>query len=117
MQIRTTGSEMIVEGDAGDVGRAERVLGQLTAMMDEGYKLGKGDVKTAAQLVAEDGEVDLRDHFLKDGQIRTDVLLTPYRLDLLDGRGVAVPGAGDLVEGVALLDGVGVASDRRGGGG
>jgi phosphate starvation-inducible PhoH-like protein len=28
-------------------------------------------VKTAAQLVAEDGGVDLREHFLKDGQLRT----------------------------------------------
>ena len=53
MQIRTSGSEMIVEGESGDVGRAERVLSQLTAMMDEGYKLGKGDVKTAAQLVSQ----------------------------------------------------------------
>jgi len=34
-------------------------------MMDEGYKLGKGDVKTAAQLVAQDENVELADYFAK----------------------------------------------------
>ena len=61
---------MIVEGRRGDVGRAERVLGQLTALMDEGYKLGKGDVKTAAQLVSQDENVELSDYFAK-GAART----------------------------------------------
>ena len=57
---------MIVEGDdADDVGKAERVLGQLTSMMNEGYKLGKGDVKTAAQLVAQDEHVELPEYFSK----------------------------------------------------
>ena len=56
---------MIVEGERGDVDRAERVLGQLASMMDEGYKLAKGDVKTAAQLVLQDGNVELSDYFLK----------------------------------------------------
>ena len=61
---------MIVEGDADDVARAERVLGQLTAMMDEGYKLGKGDVKTAAQLVSQDEKIELAEYFTK-GAART----------------------------------------------
>ncbi len=56
---------MILEGDRGDVERTEKVLGQLTSMMDEGYKLGKGDVKTAAQLVSQDENVELADYFLK----------------------------------------------------
>ena len=61
---------MLVEGDRGDVDRAEKVLGQLTTMMDEGYKLGKGDVKTAAQLVSQDENVELANYFLK-GAART----------------------------------------------
>ena len=65
VQIRTTPNEMIVEGERGDVDRAEKVLGQLASMMDEGYKLGKGDVKTAAQLVSQDENVALADYFLK----------------------------------------------------
>ncbi len=32
--------------------------------------MSERDVKTAAQLVADDATVDLRDHFLKDGQLR-----------------------------------------------
>src|SRR5919107_1947032 len=39
-------------------------------MMDEGYKLGKGDVKTAAQLVSQDANVELGDYFLR-GAART----------------------------------------------
>jgi phosphate starvation-inducible PhoH-like protein len=70
VQIRTSGTEMIVEGDPDDVGRAERVLGQLTAMMDGGYKLGKGDVKTAAQLVSQDDKIELAVYFTK-GNART----------------------------------------------
>jgi phosphate starvation-inducible PhoH-like protein len=61
---------MIVEGDPDDVGRAGRVLGQLSAMMNQGYKLGKGDVKTAAQLIAQDENVELAEYFTK-GAART----------------------------------------------
>jgi len=70
VRIRTTGSELIVEGDSGDVAKAERVLDQLAALMREGYKLAKGDVKTAAQLVAQDEHVELADYFLR-GSTRT----------------------------------------------
>jgi phosphate starvation-inducible protein PhoH and related proteins len=65
VQIRTNPNEIIVEGDIDDVEKTERVLGQLTSMMDEGYKLGKGDVKTAAQLVSQDENVELADYFTK----------------------------------------------------
>jgi phosphate starvation-inducible protein PhoH and related proteins len=70
VRIRTTGSELIVEGDSGDVARAERVLDQLTGLMRDGYKLAKGDVKTAAQLVAQNETVELADYFLR-GATRT----------------------------------------------
>jgi phosphate starvation-inducible protein PhoH and related proteins len=70
VRIRTTGSELIVEGDSGDVAKAERVLDQLAALMREGYKLAKGDVKTASQLVAQDENVELADYFLR-GSTRT----------------------------------------------
>ncbi|HXG55944.1 MAG TPA: PhoH family protein [Vicinamibacterales bacterium] len=65
MQIRTSKKEFIVEGASPDVGRTERVLGQLAAMMNEGYKIGKGDVKTAAQLVLQDENVALAEYFTK----------------------------------------------------
>src|SRR4051794_5702491 len=65
VRIRTTGTELIVEGDPGDVGRAEKVVDQLTSLMRSGYRLGKGDVKTAAQLVAQDETVELAEYFLR----------------------------------------------------
>ena len=45
--------------------KVDRVVGQLTSLMRDGYKLSNADVKTASDLVAQDTTVDLRDHFLK----------------------------------------------------
>jgi phosphate starvation-inducible protein PhoH and related proteins len=47
------------------VARAEKVLDQLSSLMRGGYRLGKGDVKTAAQLVAQDDNVELSEYFLR----------------------------------------------------
>src|SRR6476659_5745158 len=70
VRIRTNGHEVIVEGEAQDVARAERVLEQLTSLIRGGYKLAKGDVKTASQLVSQDETVELSDYFLR-GTART----------------------------------------------
>ena len=66
--IRTHGSDLIVQGDPGDEQRVQHIFEQLGALMTEGYTLANGDVKTAAQLLAQDADVDLRDYFLKGGQ-------------------------------------------------
>src|SRR6187402_3074225 len=68
VDIRTQGGELTVQGAPGDEQRAQRIFDQLRMLMDEGYTLANGDVKTAAQLLAEDADVDLRDYFLKGGQ-------------------------------------------------
>src|SRR6187200_1005500 len=65
VRIRTQGHELVVEGEASDLERVDRVVGQLSSLMRDGYKLSNADVKTAAALVAQDAAVDLRDHFLK----------------------------------------------------
>jgi len=65
VRIRTTGSELIVEGEPADVARAEKVLDQLATLIRGGYRLAKGDVKTAAQLVAQDYTVELAEYFLR----------------------------------------------------
>lgn len=64
VRIRTTGSELIVDGDPDDVARTEKVLEQLAGLIRGGYKLAKGDVKTASQLVSQDEHVELADYFL-----------------------------------------------------
>jgi phosphate starvation-inducible PhoH-like protein len=65
VRIRTHGHDLLVDGEAPNLARVDRVVGQLSSLMRDGYKLSTGDVKTASALVAQDESVDLRDHFLK----------------------------------------------------
>ena len=65
VRIRTQGHELVVEGAAPGPEHVDRVVAQLSSLLGEGYKLLNGDVKTAADLVAQDPVVDLREHFLK----------------------------------------------------
>ena len=71
VRIRTQGHDLMVEGDADSTAKVARLVEQLGELMEEGHSISDKDVKTAAQLVAKDADVDLRDHFLKDGQLRT----------------------------------------------
>src|SRR5687768_5073835 len=71
VRIRTQGHDLMVEGDANSTARVPRLMEQLGGLIDEGHSISSNDVKTAAQLLAEDAMVDLRDYFLKDGQLRT----------------------------------------------
>jgi phosphate starvation-inducible PhoH-like protein len=41
------------------------VVDQFAALLAEGYRFGKGEVRTASQLVAQDPGVDLREYFLR----------------------------------------------------
>jgi phosphate starvation-inducible PhoH-like protein len=65
VRIRTQGHELTVDGDATAEENVERVISGLTSLLKESYKLSNADVKTAADLVAQDQAVDLREHFLK----------------------------------------------------
>jgi phosphate starvation-inducible PhoH-like protein len=65
VRIRTQGHEILADGDSPGPENVERVLNQLSALTRDGYKLSAADVKTAADLVAQDSSVDLREHFLK----------------------------------------------------
>jgi phosphate starvation-inducible PhoH-like protein len=68
VEIRTQGADVIIEGKPANEARAGRIFEQLRLLMDEGYTLANGDVKTAAQLIVDNDGVDLRDYFLKGGQ-------------------------------------------------
>jgi phosphate starvation-inducible PhoH-like protein len=68
VDIRTQGAEVTVEGAPEAEQRAALIFEQLRSLMDEGYALGVGDVKTAAQLLVENASLDLRDYFLKGTQ-------------------------------------------------
>jgi phosphate starvation-inducible protein PhoH and related proteins len=68
VSIRTQGSQVTIDGDPAAERRAEQIFTQLKALMEAGYQLANGDVKTAAQLIVDNDDVDLRDYFLKGGQ-------------------------------------------------
>ena len=65
VRIRTQGSDLFVDGQDPGPDRVDRIVGQLSSLMKDGYKLSHADVKTASEMVARDGDIDLRDHFLK----------------------------------------------------
>src|SRR6187401_2181239 len=65
VRIRTQGSDLLVEGAPDDEVRVERTVSQLSSLLKEGYRVSNGDVKTAAQLVSQDSDVELRDYFVR----------------------------------------------------
>jgi phosphate starvation-inducible PhoH-like protein len=65
VRLRTSGHDVVIEGGPDDVGQAERVLEQLGGLLREGYRFAKGDVRTAAQLIAADPGTELREFFTK----------------------------------------------------
>ena len=65
VRIRTQGHELVVEGDSPGPENVELVIGQLSSLLKEGYKVSNADVKTASDLVAQDRTVDLLEHFIK----------------------------------------------------
>jgi phosphate starvation-inducible protein PhoH and related proteins len=70
VRIRTQGQDLLVEGDAAGAEAVERIVLELASLVRDGYRLGNGDVKTAAQLVADHPEVELRDYFVKSAPAR-----------------------------------------------
>ena len=71
VRLRTQGHDVIVDGPPADVGKVERLFSQLGALFQEGYRVSNGDVKTAAQLIASDPNIDLREYFLKSTQTQS----------------------------------------------
>jgi phosphate starvation-inducible PhoH-like protein len=65
VRIRTQGHELLVEGESPGPENVDHVVGQLSSLFRDGYKLSNADVKTASDLVAQDQSVDLREHFIK----------------------------------------------------
>jgi phosphate starvation-inducible PhoH-like protein len=70
VRIRTQGHELIVDGASEDTARFGQLVAQLASLIEEGHSLSVTDIKTATDLVAEDPQADLREHFLKGGQFR-----------------------------------------------
>ena len=65
VKIRTNGNELLVEGRATEIDKLAGLVEQLGTLLRDGHDFAKGDVKRAAQLVAQDPSVDLYDFFLR----------------------------------------------------
>jgi len=65
VQIKGRGPELLVEGEKGGEEAAFQVFDQLGALIKDGYTVAPGDVRLAAQLLAQDGDVKLRDYLMK----------------------------------------------------
>jgi phosphate starvation-inducible protein PhoH and related proteins len=68
--IRTQGHDLIVDGTPADAAKVVRLVEQIGVLLGEGHAISPVDVKAASDLLAQDGTVDLRDYFLKGGQLR-----------------------------------------------
>jgi phosphate starvation-inducible protein PhoH and related proteins len=68
VRLSTQGSQLIIDGGRADEARVAVIFEQLQQLREAGYELSEGDVKTAADLIVENADLDLRDYFLKGGQ-------------------------------------------------
>jgi phosphate starvation-inducible PhoH-like protein len=68
--LKTRGHDVVIEGAGDSLARAERVFQQLGDLLRGGYRFARGDVRTAAQLLTQDPDIELTDYFLK-GAART----------------------------------------------
>src|SRR5687768_16173279 len=71
VKLKTHGGELIIEGGEAEVGRAEHVMSQLGRLLDAGYRFGRGDVKTAAQLLTQNPNIELQEYFLRHNNARS----------------------------------------------
>ena len=71
VRLRTTGNDVLVDGDPDDVAKAERVLEQLTSMMRDGHAISSADVKTATRLVEQDETVEVRDVISREAAVQS----------------------------------------------
>ena len=65
VQIRTDGNMLVAKGDAAALAGLELVVRQLEALVTEGYPVSQEDVRRAAQLILQDGRIQLRDYFVR----------------------------------------------------
>src|SRR6185295_16483909 len=67
VSLKTRGHDVVIEGAPDALARAERVLEQLAGLLRDGYRFARGEVKTAAQLLASNPDTELSEYFVKGG--------------------------------------------------
>ncbi len=69
VSLKTQGHDVVIEGEPDQVGRAEAAFAQLGSLLRDGYRFARGDVQAAAQLLAAEPQVELREYFRKGGSL------------------------------------------------
>ncbi|HVR69802.1 MAG TPA: PhoH family protein [Vicinamibacteria bacterium] len=64
VRIKNSGSELLVEGNEPGEETVAQIFDQLSALMKDGYSVGPGDVRLAANLLFQDEGVRLRDYLM-----------------------------------------------------
>ncbi|HMG35276.1 MAG TPA: PhoH family protein [Blastocatellia bacterium] len=65
VRVNLRGSELLVEGEEGDVGLVETILEDFAALFDEGRRMSGDELKAAFKQISEDRAYTLRDYFTK----------------------------------------------------
>jgi len=93
------GDEIFIEGQEERVTQAETLLNKLLNLLENGYTIANGDVKTAAALLLEDPQVDLKRFFLSS-KITTSSKKTVYPRSFNQKKYIEAIQTGDLVFGI-----------------
>ena len=93
------GDEIFIEGPEERVTQAETLLNKLLNLLENGYTIANGDVKTAAALLLEDPQVDLKRFFLSS-KITTSSKKTVYPRSFNQKKYIEAIQTGDLVFGI-----------------
>jgi len=67
--LAARGNELHIDGDPARVSVVERLLAELSAVTEKGYRFRPGDVQTAIRVVAEAPETSLVSFFLPEGML------------------------------------------------
>jgi phosphate starvation-inducible PhoH-like protein len=65
VRIKSQGSELMVEGQERGEETVVEIFDQLAGLMKDGYAVGAGDVRLAAQLLSRDGTTRLKDYLMR----------------------------------------------------
>ena len=65
VRIKSQGNELMVEGQERGEETVVEIFDQLAGLMKDGYAVGSGDVRLAAQLLSRDGTTRLKDYLMR----------------------------------------------------
>ena len=69
VRISTDGQTLVVDGDPTNASLVDWLISQIHLMQTKGHKFAKDDVKQSAQLIIQEGAIDLTEYFLR-GSVR-----------------------------------------------